>query len=302
VEQENVQVTTQSALVVPKYVVITPVRDEGEFISLLIAPMLKQTILPVEWIIVDDGSTDGTAAIVKQHTEGTEWIRVIQRKNRGFRQAGAGVVEAFYDGYETISRVDWDFVVKLDGDLTFAEDYFENCFDHFRQNPRLGIGGGTLYNLDNDEARIEENPLFHVRGATKIYRRACWEAIGGLLKIPGWDTIDEVKAHMLGWTTQSFPDVRSQHHRLVGEAYGAWQDSVKCGRGSYIVGYHPLYMLAKCVKRLLTRPVLVGSAGMLWGFVSGYFRRIPQVNDPGLIGYIRSQQLARLLGRETIWR
>ena len=187
-----------------KYVVITPVRDEENYMEEMVRCVSSQTIPPAEWVIVDDGSTDRTGDIVDHYAALLPWIRVVHRVNRGFRKSGGGVMEAFYDGYHAIQCNDWDFIVKLDGDLTLPGNYFERCFEHFETDPELGIGGGDIYHDFGGVQKLEANPKFHVRGATKIYRRACWEAIGGLWRAPGWDTIDEVKANMLGWKTYSF--------------------------------------------------------------------------------------------------
>jgi glycosyltransferase involved in cell wall biosynthesis len=285
------------------YVIITPVRDEAQHIEETIKSITQQTTKPAEWVIVDDGSTDGTAEIIDRYAAVHPWIRPLHKPNRGFRDADIGAVQAALDGFQFLEATDWQFIVNLDGDLDLDPPYFERCFQEFDKDANLGIGGGTLYNVTATGAtEIESNPDFHVRGATKIYRRACWEAIGGLPRSPGWDTLDEVKANMLGWRTRSFPHVRALHRRPTGAAEGAWRDRVKCGRASYVIGYHPVFLLAKCARHLVNRPVLIGSVGLLWGFVSAYLRGIPRVNDPGLISYLRRQQLARLLGRETIWR
>lgn len=285
-----------------QYVIVSPVRDEERFIAGTVRSVLEQTVRPAEWVIVNDGSSDRTGEILDAYAAEHAWIRVVHRANRGFRKAGGGVAEAFNDGYKTLRATDWDFIVKLDGDLIFAPDYFEKCFDQFRHDPRLGIGGGTIYNIVEGEDQIEEGPKFHVRGATKIYRRDCWEAIGGLWVATGWDTIDEVKANMLGWTSQSFPDIPLRQQRPTGTAESRWKDMVKCGRAHYISGYHPLFQASSCLMRLFRKPLLVGSAGLLYGYVTGYLNDVPQVNDPAFIRYIRDQQLRRLMGRETIWR
>ena len=284
-----------------RYVIITPARDEELHIRTTIGSMLGQTILPVEWVIVNDGSTDGTGKIVDEYAARYPWIRAVHRTNRGFRKAGGGVVDTFNDGYRTLTCKDWDFIVKLDGDLSFEPDYFEKCFGTFDLEPQLGVGGGVMCYIENGTKSFEANPAFHVRGATKIYKRACWDAIGGFWPAPGWDTMDEVKASMLGWTTRSFPDLHLLHHRHTGAADGAWANWVKNGRANYICGYHPLFMLSKCVHRLGQRPYIVGSAALLYGFLTGYLNRIPQVDEPKTIQYLRQQQIARLLGRKTIW-
>lgn len=285
-----------------KYVIVTPVRDEEKHIESTIQSVVGQTIVPVEWAIVDDGSSDKTAEIVGRYAASTPWMHLVQRQNRGARKSGGGVIEAFYDGYKTIQSSDWEFIVKLDGDLTFSSDYFERCFRHFEDDPKLGVGGGDIYHELNGTTKVESNPKFHVRGATKIYRRACWEAIGGLLKAPGWDTIDEVKANMLGWTSYSFDELHLIHHRLTGTADGLLRDRIKHGLACYISGYHPLFVAASCVKRLMQKPYITGSVAMCYGFLKGYWTHVPQVKDTQLIKYLRTQQLRRLAGQETIWR
>ena len=285
-----------------KYVVITPVRDEEKYIEETIRCLSSQTIPPAEWVLVDDGSSDRTGDIIDQYAAKFPWISVVHRSNRGFRKSGGGVVEAFYEGFNVLHCNDWEFIVKLDGDLTLPANYFEKCFAHFEHDPELGIGGGEIYHDFGGAQKLEANPKFHVRGATKIYRRACWEAIGGLLKAPGWDSIDEVKANMLRWKSYSFEDLRVAHHRLTGSADGALRDRVKHGVACYISGYHPLFVAASCFYRLSQRPYIIGSAAICYGFLKGYFTRMPRVNDPPLIRYLRTQQLRRLCGLETIWK
>jgi biofilm PGA synthesis N-glycosyltransferase PgaC len=284
------------------YLIVTPVRDEERFIESTIESVCQQTIRPTEWVIVDDGSTDGTGEILDRYAAQNAWITVIRRRNRGFRRAGGGVVEAFYDGYNAAQCKDWEFLVKLDADLTFAPDYFEKCFQYFRRDPQLGIGGGEIHHDVSGTLKLEVNPRFHVRGATKIYRKACWEAIGGLWPAPGWDTIDEVKANMLGWRTYAFTDLRLLHHRFTGSAEGLLRDRVKHGIACYVSGYHPVYVLASCTKRLTQKPYIVGAGALLYGFLKAHCSRPPRVEDRSYIAYIRGQQLRRLIGMQTIWR
>ncbi len=285
------------------YVIITPVRNEAEHILKTIASMASQTCRPKKWVIVNDGSTDATPGLIDAAAKEHPWIETIHRPDRGFRKSGTGVIEAFYDGYRLLDGMAWDYLVKLDGDLSFEPSYFSSCFDHFDQDVKLGIGGGTICN-DAAGVLMEESqgdPLFHVRGATKIYRRACWEAIGGLIKAPGWDTLDELKANMLGWRTYTFPELKLRHYRYAGEADGAWKNWVKNGRANYITGYHPLFMLCKCIFRLKEKPYFVAAAGLGFGFFSGYFQRVPRVDDRQLIKYLRDQQMRRMTLRDSLW-
>ncbi len=285
-----------------KYVVITPARDEAEHLEQTICSMIAQTVRPAQWIIVNDGSKDETGEIINRFARQHPWITAHHRPNRGYREAGGGVVKTFNDGYQQIRETDWDLLVKLDADLSFEPEYFEQCIAEFQRDRKLGIGGGAIYHETDGELELEKNPAFHVRGATKMYRRPCWDALGGLVQAPGWDTIDEVKANMLGWSTRSFLDLRVSHSRFTGAAEGAWRDCIKNGRANYVTGYHPLFMIMKCLRRLVKRPYFIGSVGLMWGFVSGYLRRIPRVTDQQLIRYTRNQQMRRMLLLESIWK
>lgn len=284
------------------YVIITPVKDEEKYIELTIKSVIDQTIRPLQWVIVDDASEDRTREIIEEYSNQHAWIKGVHYGgNTGPRKPGERHIKAFYEGYSKLDVKVWDFLVKLDGDLSFDNDYFEKCFAHFKEDPKLGIGGGTILNIIGGELFPEKHPLFHIRGATKIYRRECWDAIGGLIVAPCYDTLDEVKANMLGWETRSFLDLTALHHRYTGSAYGIWQDSVKNGLGGYIAGYHPLFMISKCIKRFVQKPYSINALGLLCGYVSGYIKNIPQVSDRDLITYLRQQQLRRLMFRKSIW-
>jgi glycosyltransferase involved in cell wall biosynthesis len=285
-----------------QYVIVTPVRDEEGYLPLTIRSVVHQTVPPRQWVIVDDGSTDRTGQIIDEYAGRYPWIRAVHRRDRGYRKWGAGIIEAFYDGFHALTFTDWEFLCKLDGDLSFAPDYFEGMWTKFSENPRLGIAGGYLYHGENGTKTIEGHPTFHVRGGAKIYRRACWDAIGGLWVGPGSDTVDEVKANMLNWSTQSFMDLQIRHHRWTGAAYGRWGGIVKNGKTDYVSGYHPLFVIAKSLARMMRRPYLVGSAGYVYGYVQAHLERIPRVDDPALIRYLRRQQLNKLAGKETIWK
>lgn len=284
------------------YVVVTPVRDEEEYLPLAIRSMVGQTWPPREWVIVNDGSKDRTGAIIEEAAQKYPWIRGVHRSDRGYRKWGAGIIEAFYAGYNALETQDWQYMCKLDGDLSFEADYFQKLLGKFRHNPKLGIGGGVLYHHKDGNRVLEKHPVFHVRGGVKTYRRECWEAIDGLWVGPGSDTIDDVKANMLGWKSVSFLDLHLTHHRVTGATYGRWGGLVKDGKIDYVTGYHPLFVVAKCVARMKRKPYVVGALSGVYGYLSAYFERIPQVDDRKVIRYLRQQQLARLIGRETIWK
>lgn len=288
----------------PKYVIITPARDEESNIERTIQSVLAQTVRPKEWVIVNDGSRDRTGEIIDGYAKQFPWIRAVHRADRGARKSGGGVIEAFQDGHRVLGAVEWDFIVKMDGDLSFDSDYFEKCFDRFSRQDRLGIGGGTICHLAHG-CRVAEGtdaPGFHVRGATKIYRRACWDAIGGLVPITGWDTIDEMKANMLSWRTYTFRDLLLVQHRPTGAADGSWRNSLKNGRANYMTGYHPLFMLLKCAKRIFDTPLFIDAGGLFCGYFGSCLKRLPRVADREVIAYVRRQQIRRLLFKPSLYR
>lgn len=284
------------------YVVITPVRDEERHIEKTILSMAAQTMPPLRHIVVNDGSHDRTGEIIDAYARRFPWLTALHRQDRGYRNSAGGEIDAFYFGFRSLGAAPWEYIVKLDGDLSFDADYFERMIALFSADLRLGMASGVIYNLINGSLQLEHTPRFHVRGAAKMYRRACWEAMNGMYAMNGWDTLDDVKANMLGWRTGNFPDLRIVHYRPTGQAVGMWKNAIKNGQGSYIAGYHPLYMLVKCVKRIVRHPIVVESVGLLYGFIGSYIAKPPRVDDKKLIAYLRRQQLNRLLFRQTIWK
>jgi glycosyltransferase involved in cell wall biosynthesis len=285
-----------------KYVVVTPVRDEEQFIGSTVDCVINQSIRPAEYVIVNDGSSDSTGNIIDRYAARCPWIHSVHRKDRGYRKPGGGIIEAFYAGFDALQWTDWDFMCKLDGDLSFDPTYFEAIFERFESNPKLGIAGGGLFYIEDGRKVVEICPKFHVRGGVKVYRRSCWDAIGGLFVGPGSDAIDEVKANMLGWTSESFFELEMHHHRFTGATYGRWGGALKDGRADYVCGYHPLFLLAKCAVRVARKPYVVGALAHLYGFFRCYWNGTEQLNDPQLIRYLRVQQMNKLLMRATIWK
>jgi len=285
-----------------KYVIISPVRDEERYIERTTLSVVRQTVRPAEWIIVDDGSSDQTGRILAAYAKEYSWLRLFHRGDRGRRVPGTGVMEAFYDGFRRLESTDWEFIAKLDGDVGLEPDYFHRCFERFEENAKLGMCGGVMYCEQNGQLKLDEHPMYHVRGAIKLYRRSCWTDIGGLIRSPGWDTVDEVHANMLGWHTRSFSDLKVIHYRPTGAAVGAWRDNVKNGRADYVSGYHPLFIVVKCFKRLFQKPYVVKSFAHAYGYLSGYTRRIPRIGNKDLIHYIRTQQMRRLLFLDRNWK
>lgn len=281
-----------------KYFIITPVRNEQDYIENTILSVISQTILPQKWIIVDDGSTDATASIVIKYTKEYNFIKLLAKPDRGYKKAGYADIEAFNFGLHFVKDIyKFNFIAKLDGDLSFEDNYYEKIFERFSEQPQLGIAGGHCYQVKKGKLEMERVPDFHVRGATKIYRKKCLDEIGPFLpEVPGWDTIDELRARMKGWTTKSFKEAKVIHHRpTTSAANGILQGSLLQGEMSYFLGYHPIFMSARVIKRMTERPYIVGGFAMWWGFFLGYLKRLERFDDYELRNYLRNEQVERLL-------
>lgn len=293
-EKEILETTKLKQSVDTTYVVITPVRNEAQFIEQTIRSMAQQTIKPAEWIIVNDGSTDETAEIVAKYAADYPWLKLVHREDRGIRQRGKGVVETFYVGYNALTYPDYDFIVKLDGDVTFDPTYFEAVFNEFAANPKLGVAGGGIYEKINGQNWTLQTVKTHVRGATKVYKRACFEAIGGLKPIMGWDGIDEWHAAALGWEFESFPKLEVRHYRLTGAASGLLKSKLEMGYGAYCINYHPLFIIARGIGRMFNKPYLIGGLTLIAGYFIAGLQGKERLSDPFVVDYIRKTQMKQL--------
>ncbi len=281
----------------PRYLVISPVRDEAEFLQHTIDSMVNQTTRPTIWLIVDDGSTDATPEIVRRAAEQHEWIRLYQRTDRGVRKVGGGVVDAFNEGLAQFKLDDFDFVCKLDGDLELGPTYFEQLFEKFASNPRLGSASGKCWLVTDHGLQLERTNDQFSLGAAKCYRTACFREIGGFVSEVMWDGIDCHRCRMLGWDVRSFHDdaLLIKHLRRMGSSFRSiYHGRLRWGYGQYFMGTHPLYALAIAGYRMLERPWLVGGLMILAGYFRGYLLRQRRYEDVEFRRYLRRWQLARL--------
>jgi poly-beta-1,6-N-acetyl-D-glucosamine synthase len=282
-----------------RYCLITPCRDEAQYARQTIESVARQTLPPALWVIVDDGSTDGTAEMVEEYAARLPYIRLIRRTNRGSRRVGAGVVEAFNVGYASITPEDFQYVCKLDLDLVLPPGYFEGLVERMEAEPRLGTTSGKPWfvhprtgalvpEVCGDEMSV---------GMTKFYRRACFTDIGGFVEQVMWDGIDCHRARMRGWMAESVDTeaLRFVHLRPQGASQkGIWTGRVRAGFGQYFMGTAPLYYLASAVYRAFEHPVLIGSVAMLWGYSTSALKRLPRYGDAEFRRFLREYQYACL--------
>lgn len=281
----------------PRYVLITPARNEAAFIAKTLDSMAAQTVKPLKWVIVDDGSSDDTAAIVERYLAAHPWIELIRRPARKQRHFGAKV-DAVNFGLERVAGLDYEILGNLDADTSFGPDHFEFLLRRFQDDPRLGVAGTVFcedggYRSDRDSFEGQS----HVAGACQLFRRECWEAIGGYLAIPGGgvDWMAVITARMKGWKTRSFRERTFYHHRKLGTAgRGRLAAAFAYGSKDYQLGGHPLWEACRVAYRMARQPYLILGLALGAGFSWAWLRRIPRPVSPELLRFHRNEQMAKL--------
>ncbi len=286
----------------PDYVLVTPARNEAEFIEGTIKSVVAQTVRPLKWVIVSDGSTDGTDEIVKKYAAGEKWIELVrmpERRERNF----AGKVQAFDAGYAKVEGLNYGAIGNLDGDVSFEPDYFEFLLTKLSENPKLGVVGTPFregsYQYDFRFVSIE-----HVSGQCQFFRRKCFEDIGGYVprRIGGIDLVAVTTARMKGWQTRTFLEKPYDHHRTMGTAtQNRLLVPFKVGRSDYLLGSHPVWECVRCVYQATRRPILLNGllrlAGFFWAMVRYREKQVPA----DFIEFRRKEQMQRLRKFVTSW-
>jgi biofilm PGA synthesis N-glycosyltransferase PgaC len=282
-----------------RYVLVSPCRDEAKYMRRTLDSVAAQTLTPSLWIVVVDGSTDETPAILAEYARRLSYLRVVRREDRGRRSVGPGVIEAFYAGLETVRLEDFDFLCKLDLDLDLPTRYFELLVERMETRPRIGTTSGKPYFTDPPTGTLVPEVCGDEMsvGMTKFYRTECFREIGGFVRQVMWDGIDCHRCRMLGWIAESVdePGLRFVHLRPMGSSQkGIWTGRVRSGFGQYYMGTSPLYLLASATFRLTKHPVLIGSIAMVWGYFSSAARGVARFEDQGFRTFLRRYQHACL--------
>jgi biofilm PGA synthesis N-glycosyltransferase PgaC len=286
------------------YVLVTPARNEAATIAETIESVIRQTLRPVEWVVVSDGSTDRTDDIVREYAAAHPYIRLLRLDAR-HRHNFASVVFALDAGVADLKTPEYDFLGLLDADVRFRPDYFEALIARFAAAPHLGLAGGLV--LDVGSRGHQHQYIRDVAGATQFFRRECFQSLGGLIPIRegGWDAITNFHARANGYETATFPDLVVDHLKprniaAGGGLRGKWQFGLR----DYALGYDPVFEAAKCAGRWNERPLIVGSMARLAGFAWATVSRRERVLSPALIRAIRREQRRRLFraDRSTVRR
>lgn len=279
-----------------KYVLITPVRNEGDYIERTIKSVITQTIKPLKWIIVSDGSTDDTDGIVQKYLTDYKFIELIKTGDNTTRNF-ASKVTAFNVGYEQVRDLEYDFIGNLDGDVSFQPDYFKEILDRFDKNEKLGIAGGIKYDYEKGKYRKIYSARNSVCGAYQLFRRECFENVGGYkpLKYGGVDSFVETMARMHGWEVRSYTDLVLYHHKPTG---GGTNNVIKrrfrAGIKFYMIGYHPIFPIIRFLSRVYQKPYIIGSLVSISGFLWANLRKFKRPVSDEFVKYLRTEQSNRI--------
>lgn len=284
------------------YVLVTPARNEEAFIELTLQSVVNQTIKPLRWVIVSDGSTDRTDEIVQRYAARHDWIHFMRAPDRQERHFG-GKVASFTAGYACVRDIPHDVVGSLDADLSFAPNYFDFLLKKFADNPKLGLAG-TPFSEYGKTYDFRFASLEHVSGACQLFRRECYAAIGGYVPVKGGgiDVIAVLSARMKGWTTRTFPEMTCEHHRPMSSAMtqSKFRANFLLGERQYRLGFHPLWQTLRAAYQLVRKPYVVAGLGLFCGYYLAMLRREQRPITRDLVAFQQRDQMRRL--RQMLFR
>ena len=294
---EDIAKLNHSKMSVPSYVLVTPVKNEENTIEATILSVINQTLLPIEWVIVSDQSTDATDDIIQRYAVNHEFVNFVRLQ--GIRERSfASVVNVTEAGVKAIKSTNYEYLGLLDADVRFNPDYYEALLKRFSADPSLGLAGGLVMDVVNGKFIKERYYMKDVAGATQFFRRECFESLGGLIAIPegGWDAITCFVARAKGFRTATFPELIVEHLKPRNASQGNaisryWQ----MGTREYALGNHPLFETLKCFVRASESPIIIGSSVRLVSFIWCYIARRRRMIDLNLVSMIRNEQLRRII-------
>lgn len=278
------------------YILITAARNEEAFIEKTIKSVIAQTILPLEWVIVSDGSTDKTDEIVESYCAKFEFIKLRRRSGEKIRSFGSKAKAVMF-AYNTLENLDFEYIGNLDADMSFDSTYYENILNKFDQDEKLGVAGGVRFDFCDETFRRLPCASNSVGGPFQMFRKSCFEQVGGYspLKYGGIDAAAEITARMLGWKVQSFTEFKLYHHRCTGSWGGkSLRNNFRIGVQFYSLGYYPLFITLKFLKEIFSKPIIIGSLlsifGYLWAKIVGAEMQV----SSELIDFLKKEQRQRM--------
>ena len=279
-----------------QYILITPAHNEDAFIERTIRSVIRQQVRPKKWILVNDASTDRTAEIMEKYAHGNPFMEVVtvyREPGRDFRNK----VMAFDCGLARIRQLDFDLIGNLDADISLEPDYYVRILKEFENDPKLGLAGGMVHSCVDGRFVSQEVSLDSVAGAVQLFRRRCFEQIGGYTALPhgGIDAAAEIKARMNGWTVRTFPEIQVLEHRRTGSAAARPLESrIQEGRRFHSLGYGFLFYAIRCLYRINRSPRVLGSGAALAGYLDCKIKGDPIALPPDVVRFLRREQLMKL--------
>jgi len=279
-----------------EYALVTPARDEAANLAALARTVLAQTQPPAAWLIVDDGSRDGTAEVAADLARRLPWIHVVHTARRdgqvadGRREGRA--LRSFREGVEALPQAA-DVVVKLDADVTLPEHYFAVLMAAFGGDDALGMASGTRRELERGRWCLRPLTGNAVAGQVRAYRWACWQQLQPLEERLGWDGVDEARAVLAGWGAHVVDGLDFRHHRPMGRRDGSRVRARAAeGDAAHFMGYRPSYLVLRALWLARLEPAALA---MVWGYATAIARRRGRCEDPTVLAYFRRQQAGRRL-------
>lgn len=284
---------------------MTPVYNEEKHIRQTIESVIGQSIKPVKWIIVDDGSTDRSAEIIKEYSSTFSWIQYISRSREPDQSYYASNVYALQKGVDAIVPFDCDYLAILDADITLPPNYYKSLSEIFASDAELGIVSGNCADRVGDELVRHLYDRRSCAKAVMVFRRACYNDIGGFvpLKYGGEDTCACFSARMLGWKTWAFHELISIHNKPLGTGLSQKVLNIRFRQGlcDWALAAPLSFVILKCMRRSVKEPpFILGGLARIVGYLYGYCSREKRQISKQLIRYIRKEQWSRVCSGNKI--
>lgn len=285
------------------YILVTPCKNEEESLPKLAESVINQTIRPVLWVIVDDGSTDKTPQIIQKLVSESPWIKTIKLTENP-RDLGIHLAHVYRTGFQYAikycksNNLEYEYIGVVDADIILSDNYFESLIAEFERNPKLGISSGRIGNIVEGKILWEPFREDLPSGGARLWRRKCFEETGGYLPTCSPDSVSNVKAKLQGWEIKKFKHIKAISTRPYAGAEGQWKGYKKLGANNYFIGYTPTHVILKGLTMLYSKNgYFKTGAGIAYilGYLTEYLRRAPRINDPEIIEYYRRNRLKEII-------
>ena len=280
-----------------RHVVVTPSRNDEIHLRELFNSMVNQTLPPSEWVIVLHNPKENISQSLQSDFFSFKWISIATVNDDSKRKRGAQIARMVNFGISQLSSK-WDYLSKIDADMTLPRDYFEQIFSEFSENPNLGIASGSCYIVENNSRKKEKVSENHTRGGLKTYRGECYDQICGIREVDGWDGVDNIVAQMRGWETMNFPKIEVLHGRRTGSSSGLLRGCFESGSFAYSMRYFFPFIIARSIHQMFRKPILLGGIFMFSGYIFGVITmKKPSLSKDEAIFFHKSQK-----NRLAFWR